>query len=194
MTVPITIKNKFIPEVAWGSGVTKPTMKSLATKISGKITANIPGNPSSILISKVDEAGVATPISTFSNTRDFNLSQKFIGPAKIQIDIFDEEKVLALSETREIQISPFVTVGKPRIAITGSTISDKLTKTVTLPVKSSSGQNPTCKAKWSGGSRTFKVSGSKTVNVTFTPSGKGTVTVVCEADGLVDSKPISVKY
>lgn len=193
-TSNFNIKNKFIPVIKWSEATKAPTMKSQTSSISGTITANIPGNPSSIVISTLDAAGTPTVIGTITNSRTFSVKKKFSENTQYKIEIFDEDKVSALSETRDLKISPFVKMAKPRVTITGSTISDKTTKTVYVSVTSAAGQKPECTAKWSGGSKTFTVKGTKKTTISFRPYGSGTVSVVCGAEGLADSKALTGKY
>lgn len=190
----ISIRNDYIPTLAWASTVTQPTMLSKSTIIAGSIKANIPGNPSSIKLSKVDAGGNAVVISSFQDTKSFSVKGKFTKATSIKIEIYDGDGKLVLTETKEIKISPFVSMSKPRVTVTGSTISDKTTKTVALTVKSAAGQKPNCTASWLGGSKAFKLSGAKARFVTFSPSGSGTVTVSCNQAGLTQSKKLTAKY
>lgn len=188
-----TTKNKYIPEIIWSANASKVTARTLPSFVDAKIKANIPDAPGSVVISTKDDSGNWTAVSTFEKTPNVNFRPKFTADTEVQVEVFDAEKNLVLTDTKTFKVSPLVKVSKPRVSLFGDTLSDKTTKTVSIAVTSSKGQSADCKATWGGSSRTFKLRNGKG-NFSFSPSGSGTVTVVCNAEGMSQSKAVSVKF
>lgn len=186
------IKNAYIPKVSWSSSVTKPVAKGTANRISGSISANIPGTPSRVTLSAQNANGDWEEFFSDESTNSFSGSAKFAKNTEVQVEIFDEDNLSVLTQSIEVRVAPVVKLAKPRVVLTGSTISDAITKTVTLSA-TSSGLNAPCTAKWSGGSASFSMKGGKGA-LTFRPRGSGTVSVTCSASGLAPSTAVSAKY
>lgn len=186
------IKNPYMPKVAWNSAVKKVVTKGTASKVAGTISANIPGTPSKVTLASQNASGEWEIFYTGYESNSFSSSAKFAKNTSVMIEIFDEDDLSVLTENIEVKVSPVIKLAKPRVVLTGSTISDKITKTVTL-VATSSGLTANCVAKWSGGSKSFKMSGGKGL-LTFQPRGSGSASVICSATGMAASTAVSVKY
>lgn len=188
----IKIKNPYIPKVAWSSAVAKTVTKGSASKVSGVISANIPGNPSKVTLSAKSASGDWNVFFSNTGSNTFSGSAKFSKNTNVQIEIFDEDNASVLTDEIEVKVAPVVKLAKPKVVLTGSTISDAITKTVTVSA-ASAGLDASCSAKWSGGSRKFAMSGGKG-SITFRPRGSGTVSVTCSASDMAPSAPVSAKY
>lgn len=186
------IKNPYMPKVAWSSVTNKVTAKGTASRIAGNITANIPGSPSKVTLSAQNASGDWDAFFTGSNSNSFSGLAKFTKNTTVQVEIFDEDSLSVLTEEVLVKVSPVIKLAKPRVVLTGSTISDKITKTVTVAATSPS-LSASCLARWSGGSSAFKMSGGKG-SVTFRPRGSGTVSVVCNAADMAPSAAVTAKY
>ena len=186
------IKNAYIPTVAWSSSVTKPVAKGTASRVSGSITANIPGTPSRVTLSAQNANGDWEEFFSGENSNSFIGSAKFAKNTDVQVEIFDEDNLSVLKQSIEVKVAPVIKLAKPKVVLTGSTISDTITKTVTLAA-TSAGLNASCAAKWSGGSASFSMKGGKG-SLTFRPRGSGTVSVTCSAAGFAPSAAVSAKY
>lgn len=186
------IKNPYIPTVAWNSASKKVTPKGSASKIGGVVSANIPGSPSKVTLSAQTDSGDWYEFASIDASNNFSGSAKFNKNTKVQIEIFDEDNLSVLTEQIDIKVSPVVKLAKPRVVLTGSTISDKITKTVTVSA-TSPGLSASCTAKWSGGSARFAMKAGKGA-VTFRPGGSGKVWVVCSAANMAPSTAVAAKY
>lgn len=186
------IKNAYVPKVSWSSSVTKPVAKGTANRISGSISANIPGTAGRVTLSALNANGDWEEFYSAESSNTFSGSAKFAKNTEVQVEIFDEDNLSVLTQSIEVRVAPVVKLAKPKVVLTGSTISDKITKTVTIAA-TSSGLNASCSAKWSGGSASFSMKGGKGA-LTFRPRGSGTVSVTCSAAGLAPSTAVSAKY
>lgn len=186
------IKNAYVPKVSWSSSVTKPVAKGTANRISGSISANIPGTAGRVTLSAQNANGDWEEFFSDESTNSFNGSARFSKNTEVQLEIFDEDNLSVLTQSIEVRVAPVVKLAKPKVVLTGSTISDKITKTVTLTA-TSSGLNAPCSAKWSGGSASFSMKGGKGT-LSFRPRGSGTVSVTCSASGMAPSTAVSTKY
>ena len=186
------IKNAYVPKVSWSSSVTKPVAKGTANRISGSISANIPGTAGRVTLSAQNANGDWEEFFSDESTNSFSGSARFSKNTEVQLEIFDEDNLSVLTQSIEVRVAPVVKLAKPKVVLTGSTISDKITKTVTLTA-TSSGLNAPCSAKWSGGSASFSMKGGKGT-LSFRPRGSGTVSVTCSASGMAPSTAVSTKY
>lgn len=186
-------KNKYVPTVTWNRSNSFVATRGSASKIGGLITANIPGAPGLLTLSTVADDGTIVKFFDSENSNAFTAAPLLQKNTNIQIEVFDEDKQSVLKELTKIYVAPLVRLAKPKIALTISTLSTAVTKTVTLGVTSSKGQVAACKASWAGGTKNFAI--SKGVGkVVFVPRGSGSVAVTCSAAGMVASKPVSIKY
>jgi hypothetical protein len=186
------IKNAYVPKVSWSSSVTKPVAKGTANRISGSISANIPGTAGRVTLSAQNANGDWEEFFSEESTNSFSGSARFAKNTEVQIEIFDEDNLSVLTQSIEVRVAPVVKLAKPKVVLTGSTISDKITKTVTLTA-TSPGLNAPCSAKWSGGSASFSMKGGKG-SLSFRPRGSGTVSVTCSASEMAPSAAVSAKY
>lgn len=186
------IKNAYVPKVSWSSAVTKPVAKGTANRISGSISANIPGTAGRVTLSALNANGDWEEFFSEESTNSFSGSARFSKNTEVQVEIFDEDNLSVLTQSIEVRVAPVVKLAKPKVVLTGSTISDKITKTVTIAA-TSSGLNASCSAKWSGGSANFSMKGGKGA-VTFRPGGSGTVSVTCSSSGMAPSTAVKTKY
>lgn len=186
------IKNPYVPKVSWSSVTNKVAAKGKANSIAGNITANIPGSPSKVTLSSQNASGGWDVFFTGSNSNNFATSAKFTKNTAVQIEIFDEDALSVLTEEVQVRVAPVVSLAKPKVVLTGSTISDKITKTVTVTA-TSAGLNATCSAKWGGGSSKFAMKSGKG-SFTFRPSGSGSVSVICNAEEMAPSAAAIAKY
>jgi hypothetical protein len=186
------IKNPYVPNVNWSSATNKVAAKGKANSIAGNITANIPGSPSKVTLSAQNASGGWDVFFTGNNSNNFATAAKFTKNTSVQIEIFDEDSLSVLTDEVLVRVAPVVALAKPKIVLTGSTISDKITKTVTVTA-TSAGLNANCSAKWSGGSSKFAMKVGKG-SFTFRPRGSGSVSVVCNAAEMAPSAAAVAKY
>lgn len=188
-----TTKNKYIPQIKWSVNASKVTARTSQSYVDAKIAANIPDAPGSVVISTKDDTGSWIALTTIEKNSNVKFRPKFEKDTEVQIEIYDADKILVLTETKVFPVSPLVKLAKPRISLFGDTLSDKTTKTVNLAVTSSKGQSADCKATWGGSSKSFKIRSGKGA-ISFSPGGNGSVSVTCNAEGMTQSKPVSVRY
>jgi hypothetical protein len=186
------IKNPYVPTVTWSSATGKVVTKGTANKIAGNITANIPGSPSKVTLSSQNASGDWDVFFTGNNSNSFATAAKFVKNTAVQIEIFDEDSLSVLKNEVEVRVAPVVALAKPKVVLTGSTISDKITKTVTVTA-TSAGLNASCSAKWGGGSTKFAMKSGKG-SFTFRPGGSGSVSVICNAAEMAPSAAAVAKY
>lgn len=193
----VKFKNPYIPEVQWSSLMLKPTPKGQDVKIIASIKANIPGNPSSVVVSAETSEGEFSEITTVTNSSVISESYSFEANSRVILEIFDEDKKLVLTESYVVLVSPFVKLGKPKVVVMGSTISNATRKTVTYPVASSAGQNANCVLSWNAsgkGTTKFNIKNGK-ASVVFRPNSRtGTVSVVCNAEGMTANIAVKGKF
>lgn len=188
----IRIKNAYKPSVAWSTIIRKVTPVGSPTVVGGTISANIPGTPRRVTLSAQQTDGTWDTFYTGGDSNLFNGSTRLSMNTSVRIEIFDEDDKSVFTEDITMQVSPVIKLAKPRVVLTGSTVSDKIKKTVTLTA-TSPGLSASCVAAYKGGSKTFKMVAGKGTAV-FVPSGSGTVSVTCTASGMARSNPVSAKY
>lgn len=186
------IKNPYIPVVTLGALSKKVVAKGAASRIVGSIRANIPGTPSKITLSTQDVSGEWVAFYTGANSNIFSSSKKFVKNTAVQIELFDEDNLSALVVSSTFKVAPVVRLAKPRVAVTGSTNSSKVTKTVTLNA-TSAGLTASCLAKWPSGSKAFKMAKGKG-SVVFQPRSGGSASVICTAAEMAPSVVVSARY
>jgi hypothetical protein len=186
-------KNKYIPTVTWNASNAIVAIKGSPNKLGGMISANIPGSPSLVTLSTLGSGGTVTKFFDVANANIFTAAPVLSKNTTIQIEIFDEDNLSVLKETTELHVAPLVKLAKPKISLTVSTLSTAVTKTVTVNVSSSKGQAASCTAKWSGGSKGFRITNG-VGKFFFVPRGAGTVSVGCNASGMSASKAVLVRY
>jgi hypothetical protein len=140
-----------------------------------------------------DSSGNWKSIATVKDSFTFDASSVFSANTRIRAVVFDEKGAELLSQESEALVSMRVSLAKPRIVITGSTISDAKRKSVTVAVTSTTGRNATCSARWAGGSVNFSLKNGAGL-VRFNPRGSGTLSVTCVADGMEQSRAVTVRY
>lgn len=186
------IKNPYIPVVTLGALSKKVVAKGTASRIVGSIKANIPGTPSKITLSTQDASGDWVVFYTGAKSNAFSSSKKFVKNTAVQIELFDEDNLSALVTNVTAKVAPVIKLAKAKVDISGSTTSSKVTKTVTLSA-TSAGLNASCVAKWSGGSKVFKITKGKG-RVVFQPRSGSSASVVCTASEMSPSIAVAVRY
>lgn len=195
VTGMFTSKNAYIPTIEWGAVFSRPVSSGKAVTIGVSVSANIPGDPSLVVFS-VQNGGSWTPFARITDDSEPSARRVFAKNAVIQVEIFDEDNKLVLTETQSVAVVPVVSVGSPSVTVKNST-SGKAVKTLRYNATISTGVVGTCTATWSlggaSGKTTFSYSkgkGSFAVN----PSGKGTgkLSIVCGGSGLTTSNPYVV--
>ena len=192
-SISFTSKNTYIPTLTWSESNKAVAREGSASRISGSVVGNIPGPPPSIGVFAEDSSGNWKSIGTVRNSFSFAYSSVFSANTRIRAIVYDEKGAELLSQESEVLVAMRVNLAKPRIVITGSTISDAKRKSVSVTVTSTRGRNATCSARWTGGTKSFSLKNGTGV-VRFSPRGVGTLTVTCAADGLEPSRPVSVRY
>lgn len=188
----LRIKNAYKPAVAWSTVIRKITQIGRDSIVAGTISANIPGTPKRVTLSAQQTDGTWDTFYTGGDSNLFNGSLRLSRNTSVRVEIFDEDDNSVFTEDITMQVSPVVKLAKPKVVLTGSTVSDKIKKTVTITA-TSPGLSASCVAAYKGGSKAFKMTSGKGV-VTFVPSGVGTVTVTCTASGMARSTPVTAKY
>ena len=189
-------KNVYTPTVEWGLGFTKPLPSGKTSLIGASISANIPDDPSLVVFS-IESGGNWVPFARISGSSNPTARKIFLRNSTIQIEVFDEDDKLVLTETNEVQVAPVITVGNPSVTIKNST-SGRAVKTLRYTATTSPNIAGTCSATWklgsASGKTTFKFAKGKGA-FAVNPSGKGTgtLTLTCSATGLTTSTPYVVK-
>lgn len=186
------IKNPYKPQVAWSSVIQRVVQVGTPSSIAGSITANIPGTPGGVTLSVQDEAGNWNEFWSGSGSNDFRASVRLSKNSDIKVEIFDEDRNMVYSDVVQVRVSPVVRLAKPRITLTGSTVSSAITKTVTLTA-TSRGVDGECVARWPGGSKAFNMKSGRGT-VVFQPRSAGSVAVVCTPINMAVSKSVSIRY
>ena len=192
-SISFTAKNTYIPTLTWSESNRVVAREGSASRVAGTVVGNIPGPPPSIAVFAEDSSGNWKSIGTVKNSSSFDASSVFSANTRIRAVVFDEKGAELLSQESEVLVSMRVSLAKPRIVITGSTISDAKRKSVSVTVTSTRGRDATCSARWAGGTTSFSLKNGTGV-VRFSTRGVGTLTVTCAADGLEPSRPVSVRY
>jgi hypothetical protein len=192
-SISFTSKNIYIPTLTWSESNKAVAREGSASRISGSVVGNIPGPPPSIVVFAQGQDGIWKSISSIKNSYSFDASSRFSRNTKVRAVVLDEQGGELLIEESEILVSPLIKLAKPRIVVTGSTISDRKKKSVSVAVSSTKGRNATCSAKWAGGSSNFNLRNGAGI-LRFNPSGSGTLSVTCVADGMEPSRAVTVRY
>lgn len=192
-SISFTSKNTYIPTLTWSQSNRSVAREGSASRVAGTVVGNIPGPPPSIEVFAEDSSGNWKSIGTVKNSSSFDASSVFSANTRIRAVVFDEKGAELLSQESEVLVSMRVSLAKPRIVITGSTISDAKRKSVSVTVTSTRGRDATCSARWAGGTTSFSLKNGTGV-VRFSTRGVGTLIVTCAADGLEPSRPVSVRY
>jgi hypothetical protein len=192
-SISFTSKNTYIPTLTWSESNKAVAREGSASRVAGSVVGNIPGPPPSIGVFAQDSSGNWKSIGTVKNSFSFDASSVFSANTRVRAVVFDEKGAELLSQESEVLVSMRVSLAKPRIVITGSTISDAKRKSVTVSVTSTKGRNATCSARWAGGSTNFTLKNGAGV-VKFSPRGSGTLSVTCVADGMEQSRAVTVRY
>lgn len=189
-------KNIYLPTVKWGLGFSKVLPSGKASVLSARILANIPGNPSLVVFSTGTNSTWVS-FARISLKSDVSVKKVFAKNTTVQVEVFDEDNKLVLTETQEVRVAPVVSVGSPSVTVKNST-SGKALKTLRYSAKISPGIAGSCTASWKLGGASGKAQfrfangkGSFVVN----PTGKGTgsLSIVCGGSGLASNAPYVVK-
>jgi hypothetical protein len=191
--VSFRAKNTYIPALTWAESNKIIVREGSLGRIRGSVVGNIPGPPPSIVVFAQGQNGIWKSISSIKNSYSFDASSRFSRNTKVRAVVLDEQGGELLIEESEILVSPLIKLAKPRIVVTGSTISDRKKKSVSVAVSSTKGRNATCSAKWAGGSSNFNLRNGAGI-VRFNPSRSGTLSVTCVAEGMAPSRAVTVKY
>lgn len=187
-----TFNNAFVPKIVWSQQSQAPTMIGRSAQITGSVRANIPGAPSAIVVSMKNENGEWVELKRFLSQNSFSTRISLKSDVDIQVQVFDAANSLVLTEIKKMQISPFFSVSRPSVVVTGSTLSKNKTKSVAFTISSGKPAGSKCTAKWSAGGRTgsknFRLGTS--VRYSFsTPNSPGVFTVLCTAKGMQPRSP-----
>ncbi len=189
-------KNVYTPTLEWGQGFIKPLPSGKSSVISTSISANIPQDPSLVVFS-IQSGGSWVPFARISDSSYPSVKKVFVRNATIQVEVFDEDDQLVLTETNEVQVAPVITVGNPSVTVKNST-SGRAVKTLRYSAKTSPSIAGSCTAVWKLGSASGKTSFSFSkgkAGFSVNPSGKGsgTLSITCSGAGLTTSAPYVVK-
>lgn len=201
VSTPVTLnfktKNAYVPELVWSDQITNLTFLGQDSTIEAVISANIPQDPSKIVLSEVDADGNATEFQTLTDTSDISVTAKFTHNTTVQAELFDEDGKSVLVATTPINIAPVVKLAKPKVVTTGSTLSVSKTKSVSVTATLNT-PNATCLTSWKAGAAhgtgKFKAArGRGTFNFSA-PNTKGTVVVSCNAPGFTVGPDVRINF
>lgn len=188
-------KNAYIPVIEWGAGFTKALPSGKPSLISAAISANIPGDPSLVVFS-IQAGSGWTAFARISSDSDPSAKRVFTKNAIVQVEVYDEDNKVVLTETKEVLVAPVVSVGGPSVTVKNSTSGSAL-KTLRYNATVSPNIVGSCTATWKLGSASGKTVFSFAkgkASFAVNPRGKGTgkLSIVCGGSGLTTSAPYTV--
>lgn len=188
----VNFKNDYIPQVVFSPDSAKAKMIGTNIFISGKVTANIPEVPGTIVISYEDENGEWISLDTLKGVDTFNVPVKLAADSVIKVEVFDQNQVSKVTAQKDFYVSPSFSVSKTSVVLIGSTLSKSKTKSVTYKISSGRPAGAECTAKWSAGGRSGskKFTLGKLPRYSFSaPNASGKFTVTCLGDNMTSGLP-----